>query len=260
MPTIDLLPSEILLLEDWNSRQSTVVEGEATELSDTLTDEQLETSIEQDGVLQPPKVRQVVVEDTPRWAAVMGFRRVRAARKVRPDEALSCIIMAPKEGEDEESTALIQNLSENLHRQSLKAWEVSEALCRIQDHTGLSTVELGRRTGLSQAYVSRLMLIKRKAHPSIWAQFKKWGATLKVPGIEMVRVVRLPQEEQLIAWKEALERRANTASKRGKAMRPGVTKLRRYLHKVPLMSRKSKDWQRGAAYAFKVALGLKTFK
>lgn len=260
MPIVDILPSEIVLLEGWNSRQTTIDEGEAVELSDAMTDAQLEESIAQDGVLQPPKVRRIVLEGAPQWAAVMGFRRVRAARKVRPNEALSCLVMAGKEGEDEEATALVQNLSENLHRQGLKAWETSEALCRIQDHTGWTTIELGRRTGLSQPYVSRLMTIKRRAHPSIWAQFKRWGSTLKVPGIEMVRVVRLPKSEQLDAWREALERRANTATKRGIARRPGVTKLRRYLHTVPLMKNKAREWKRGAAYAFKVALGLKTFE
>ena len=92
--TINLLPKDILLLEGWNCRQTTVQFGEAVELADVMTDEQLEASIAQDGVMQPPMVRQVVVEDVTQWAAVMGFRRVRAARSMLPhslDHGPACI-------------------------------------------------------------------------------------------------------------------------------------------------------------------------
>lgn len=259
MDTISLLPGDILLDDAFNSRQEYPERPEAVEPGQRLNDDQFERSIARHGVIQPPRVRKLA---DGRYSAVFGFRRIRTAAKLAPDKAILCTVQPPSEDGErgDDRTARMLNLSENLQRNNLRPWEVARALFELQQaHPYLTPQEIADETGLSVQYVRNLIRFRRKAHPSIWKQWQRWGTSLRLPFKEALAIVALPTDRQLAAWNAALEARKSKVGKRGKEKRPGPAKLLKYLHAVDTVKRSS-EFRRGLKKGLRIALGKERFE
>ena len=268
---VDLLPAEIdveYAQGRWQSRHEYPSEEGAAELCDTpLTAEQFEESIREKGVIQAPTVRLVTRNDgSQSWAPVFGLRRVIAARKVRPDRRLRCPIFVSCGDpvlDDLECQSL--NLQENLQRRDLRPWEIAETLFQIYESHApgprpLTYAELGKRMNLSTSYVGNLIRIRAKAHPDVWAQFKRWGNSLQISQLQLRDIVALPEDDQLAAWNEALRlaKQRKGGGARGPEKRPGPAKLRKYLVQVETL-KGSAQYRRGLKHGLEVALGTRKF-
>lgn len=251
--TITLQPINVRLDCPWNSRQDYELStGTALEPADALTDEQLEESIRTHGFLQPP----AVFLHQGQWFAAYGLRRIRIAQKIDPEGEFTFLCY------DELSVteARVLNLSENLHRRALKPWEIAESLHELKkENPHLKNREIAEQTNLSISYVGNLIRLRSKAHPEIWEQFKRWGTSLQISYQQLLKIVSLPRDEQLKAWRECVEGLTDSHGKRGKQKRPGPVKLVKYLNAVDNVSGKSKDFKRGLKFGLQVALGKKKF-
>ena len=141
---ITILPTTIELDEAWNCRQEYErTDGEANDPSEALTDGQLEQSIAQHGILEAPAV--MLVGES--YKAVWGFRRIRAAQKVKPKRKITCRLL--REGPH---LARAFNLIENVHRRALKPWEVAEALVAMKhENPILRDIDLANMVNLASA-------------------------------------------------------------------------------------------------------------
>lgn len=245
---VRVLPTEITLDEDWNSRREyTRTEGEAADPSDLLTDEQLEESIRQHGILEAPAV--MSVDGT--YKAVYGYRRIRAAQRVRPTRKITVRLI-----KDGPQRARAYNLVENLHRRALKPWEIAEALYQMKLENPVARNEdLAALVNLSKTFVMNLLVLRTRADPVIWEQFKRWGTSLKIGYREVLAISKLPQCDQAAAWKAAVERQKQRPVKKyPETRRPGKKRLERVIESLDLLDY-SDEWKSGARWALHVALG-----
>ena len=253
---VDLLPGEIVLDTEWNSRKEYVARVESEGPHQNLSAEQLETSIAEHGVLQPPRVRRIA---DGRYTAVFGFRRIIAAKKVAPDQRIPCSLQpSTGDAEADDLKARVVNLCENLHREALQPWETAEALYQIKiTHRASTMVEIAAMTGLSKRYVANLVRLRMKAHPTVWRQFQRWGVSLRIPYGEVLRIAALAPEDQVEAWNCAIEaRRLRGSGKRGAQKRPGPSRLQKYLTDADEhLKKRPYEFRRGAKFALRVALG-----
>ena len=250
-----LLPSEIILDADWNARQEYIERDAANEPSDKLSTEQLEISILQRGLLQPPKVRKL---PTGQYAAVFGFRRIKASIIVAPDKPIQCSLLQSTGDEAKDDIAArAENLVENLHRESLKPWEVADALYRFKKaHGKITQVRISEITGLTRSYVGNLIRLREKAHPQVWSQFQRWGVSLRIPYGAVLEIVALPRERQLDAWNEYIDGQKTKIRKRSKERKPGPSKLVKYLAATDAIKQSSK-FRKGLKLGLAIALGKK---
>ncbi|OZV79973.1 chromosome partitioning protein ParB [Micromonospora echinospora] len=107
--------------------------------------EELKTSIEQVGFLQPIVVRQL---DDEKYELVMGERRWRAAQAVG-HESIPAIVR------DTRDDAMLRDaLLENIHRANLNPLEEAAAYQQLLEEFGATHEELARRIGRSRPQIS----------------------------------------------------------------------------------------------------------
>lgn len=107
--------------------------------------EELKTSIEEVGFLQPIVVRQL---DDEKYEIVMGERRWRAAQEVGR-ETIPAIVR------DTRDDAMLRDaLLENIHRANLNPLEEAAAYQQLLDEFGATHEELARRIGRSRPQIS----------------------------------------------------------------------------------------------------------
>lgn len=105
--------------------------------------EELSSSIENDGQIQPITVYPMdgrghkIQEGERRWRACMHSDKI---------THVDCIIRT-------EST-IFRQLAENIHKDSLNAIEISNAIAKIKKDFDLNSVQVARRLSLSKGYVS----------------------------------------------------------------------------------------------------------
>lgn len=253
LPVVRLKPTDIELDTDWNSRKEYVERDLADSPAEPLSTSQLEVSVAEHGVLQPPRVRFI---GDGRYAAVFGFRRIMAAQKVAPTRPILCTVQ-PSSGDSsaDDLSARFVNLSENLHREALHPWETAEALFQIKTlHPEMTSTEIAGQVGLTPSYVRNLIRLRTLAHEQVWKQFQRWGTSLRIPYAEVLSIAILPRERQLDAWNEALQARKSKTGKRGVQKRPGPAKLQKYYNAADTLQRSS-DYRRGVKFGLSVALG-----
>ena len=117
--------------------------------------DELVTSIEEHGIIQPITVRRV---DDTRFQLITGERRLRAAAKA----GLKNVPAYVREAEDENMLELA--LVENIQREDLDAIEVAISYQRLIDECKLTQENLGDRVGKKRATVTNyLRLLKLPA-------------------------------------------------------------------------------------------------
>lgn len=107
--------------------------------------EELKTSIQEVGFLQPIVVRQL---DTEKYELVMGERRWRAAQAVGRDSIPAIV-------RDTKDDAMLRDaLLENIHRANLNPLEEAAAYQQLLEEFGATHEELARRIGRSRPQIS----------------------------------------------------------------------------------------------------------
>lgn len=258
MKFVSLYPGDIQLDKAWNSRKEYVDREIAEAPTEHLSTLQLEASVAEHGVLQPPMVRQC---EEKTYTAVFGFRRIEAAYKVAPKKKIKCSILElTGDPIADDFKARMANLSENVHRESLKAWEIAEALYQIiQAHPQMTVVQIAQQTSLSKSYAGNLIRLRKKAHPDVWKQFQRWGTSMKIKYQEVLELVVLPQDRQLEVWNQKIADRKSKVGIRGKEKKPGQVKLNKYLHAVDALDRSS-EFKKGLKLGLSIALGKKKWR
>jgi len=179
--------------------------------SDLGSLEELLTSIEEKGLLQPIVVRPV--EDG--FEVVAGNRRLEACRRLGV-KRIPCLVI-----ELDDREAFEVSLVENLQRKTLNPIEEAEAFKRYVDEYGYGSIsELARRIGKSPSYVSRRIallklpsnvkeqLLRRRITPSVAQELlsldekhtRMVGELIinkKVTRSEVRRIVRLIKEDSV---------------------------------------------------------------
>ena len=256
--TVQLLPSEIVCDEDWNSRKSQTPTVDSESPDQLLSQAQLDVSIAKHGVLQFPCVRRKGAQ----WALVYGFRRVASATRVAPDSPITCKVLASlgDEARDERRAREV-NLVENLHREALKPWEIAESLYHLKqcaENPRHASKEIAAATGLSVQYVRNLIRFRTKAHPKLWEQFKRWGMSMSVGYRGAVTIIALPLDRQLDAGNALLkERKGPARKKRGKEKKPGPAKLLKIYNAVDGLKSRPAQFRKGLKLGLAIALGKK---
>lgn len=125
-----------------------VCEPQVRERFDEETLVGLAQSIREVGLLQPLLVRR----DGDRLVVVEGHRRVPACRKAGKTEVP--VIIDDRELDGVEVT--LRQLVVNSQREDLTPMERAKAYARLIEESGWSAAEVARRTGVSEATVSRL--------------------------------------------------------------------------------------------------------
>ncbi len=198
---VDLFPREIRIERAWNTRQTVFHEIGETRLSD----EELDVSIKEKGILQAPRVRR---DHDGGYSLNFGFRRVESAQRVAPDRKISCSVM-PSTGDflEDDARALLENLTENAQRRNLHQWELAEGLHRAQRRCNMNCEELSRGVGLSAQRIERLIRIKEKLCFPLWDSWR--SNPERFDANDFLRVLTLPHDQQVAAYN------AHIASKRG---------------------------------------------
>ena len=111
--------------------------------------EELTQSIQEQGVVVPVKLRPVNGE----YEIVYGQRRVEAARQAGMWE-IEAIVEEVGNGD-----VLVQALIENVVREDLGPMDTARGLKALQEATGWSIREMGRRGIMSYSLISRLLLL-----------------------------------------------------------------------------------------------------
>jgi ParB family transcriptional regulator, chromosome partitioning protein len=118
--------------------------------------EELKTSIQEVGFLQPIVVRQL---DDEKYELVMGERRWRAAQAVGRDNIPAIV-------RDTKDDAMLRDaLLENIHRANLNPLEEAAAYQQLLEEFGATHEELARRIGRSRPQISNtIRLLNLPAH------------------------------------------------------------------------------------------------
>lgn len=113
----------------------------------------LAENLKQNGLLQPVRVRPKLNSD--RYVLITGERRLRALRM-----AGWKTIPAMVDRRDLSATdILLQQLSENLARKSIKPVSCALAIKRLKDVGGLTDEEVGEKLGFSASWVSQILAL-----------------------------------------------------------------------------------------------------
>lgn len=118
---------------------------------DTISLEELTSSVEEFGVLQPITVRKV----RDGYEIVAGERRFRAAENAGLDSIPAIIIHA-----DEKKSALLA-LLENLQRDDLTFFEIAESYQNLIRNQGMTQEEIAKKLGKSQSTIANKLRLLR---------------------------------------------------------------------------------------------------
>ena len=263
---VHLRAGDIVLDESRNTRSYAAggsgIETKGTaEEHDAFTDEQLRRDIEIRGVLQPITVEPLDDDDdnSGRFAATIGFRRLRACLAISEDYPVPSLVRRPR-GDDADEQAFDRagaNLAENMHRRKLKPFELAEALYRMRQlRPEISKRELGEFVGLSDGYTCNLLKIRTCATPELWRLFVDYGLRFssRVSYIDLLEIVKLPQHEQVAAWHALLAEKEARKTRHKKARRANAATLRKWLKQVDHIQG-SGDYRAGLRAALLAAMG-----
>lgn len=181
-----LIPVASILDPEWNSRLYTESKEEQKETED------LAESMKQEGQLQAIRVEETPTfgleqtADFQKYLLVLGSRRLRAA-KLLGWTVINAFVAAPTD----ESTRVIQNITENVKRKDLSQFEQARACVKLRD-LGMKAEDVGRRLGFSKQKVSNLAVSYvalqktpaildawRTEHPAATVDFLRELATIK---------------------------------------------------------------------------------
>jgi ParB/RepB/Spo0J family partition protein len=129
----------------------TPVELNSRQTYDEASINELAASVQEHGILQPLCVR----PNGERYTLVFGLRRLKAATRAGLQEVPCTIQVA------DDDRAFLLNTIENLHRHQLSGAERVRAIERLAA-TSLTGREISRRTGFSQATISRWLRLDRR--------------------------------------------------------------------------------------------------
>ena len=152
--------------------------GQPRKVFDKEGMQELATSIQQYGILQPISVRRRGTA----YELIAGERRLRAAR-IAGLEEVPCIVMTM----DEEQSGMLA-LVENLQRRDLDYIEEAEGLSRLMRLYGLSLEQAAQRIGKSQSVVANKLRLLRHTPAVLQAlrdnhlSERHARALLKLPG------------------------------------------------------------------------------
>jgi ParB family chromosome partitioning protein len=195
--------------------------------------EELKTSIEQVGFLQPIVVRQL---DDERYELVMGERRWRAAQAVGRG-SIPAIVRNTKD-----DAMLRDALLENIHRANLNPLEEAAAYQQLLEEFGATHEELARRIGRSRPQISntlRLLNLPAQVQRRVAAGVLSAGHARALLGLEdseaqenlALRIVaeglsvRATEELVSLAIADGPTTKAQPAKRRAKPHAPGLTDL-----------------------------------
>jgi ParB family chromosome partitioning protein len=140
--------------------------------------EELKTSIQEVGLLQPVVVRELAPD---KFELVMGERRWRAAQAVGR-EKIPAIVRDTRDDE------MLRNaLLENIHRVDLNPLEEAAAYQQLLDEFGVTHEELGRRIGRSRPQISntvRLLNLPAQVQRRVAAGVLSAGHARALLGLE----------------------------------------------------------------------------
>ncbi|MEU4475920.1 ParB/RepB/Spo0J family partition protein [Micromonospora sp. NPDC023888] len=194
--------------------------------------EELKTSIQEVGFLQPIVVRQL---DDEKYELVMGERRWRAAQAVGRDSIPAII-------RDTRDDAMLRDaLLENIHRANLNPLEEAAAYQQLLEEFGATHEELARRIGRSRPQISntiRLLNLPAQVQRRVAAGILSAGharALLSLDGTEAqeqlaLRIVaeglsvRATEEIVALTLNDG-PAKGQAAKRRPKAHAPGLTDL-----------------------------------
>lgn len=254
--TFILPAAEITAERDDNTRHYEVGSGVATYGEGTshhdLTDEQLQRDIAENGQLQAVGVWWV----EERWRLVWGFRRHACCARIASDFPVLCRQWWPPEESPEPAyEAVMANLRENIHRRSLRAFELAEALHRMHHlRPDLSKSQLACDIGVSTSYAWKLLHVRSKSAAPLWQLFVRYGMRLgRVAHFDdMVEIVRLPKSEQVAAWRALLAgRRPRKHKQRQRAISPAQARV--WLRQVDELDAPA-EFRNGARYVLECVL------
>lgn len=163
--------------------------------------EDLAQSIKEHGLIVPIKVR----HSNGKYEIIYGHRRVKAMRRAGITETEAIV-------EDVDDTKiLIQSLIENVQREEMPPIDIAKALFAIQEETGWSQKEMGRRGIMGESSIQHYMALLAES-PEIQKMIvkaKDQGSTPTGTVTEhLVRLVRhsgLPPSEREAVIKKAAE-------------------------------------------------------
>jgi ParB family chromosome partitioning protein len=195
--------------------------------------EELKTSIEQVGFLQPIVVRQL---DDERYELVMGERRWRAAQAVGRG-AIPAIVRNTKD-----DAMLRDALLENIHRANLNPLEEAAAYQQLLEEFGATHEELARRIGRSRPQISntlRLLNLPAQVQRRVAAGVLSAGHARALLGLDdsdaqeklAHRIVaeglsvRATEELVSLALADGPTAKSQPAKRRAKPHAPGLTDL-----------------------------------
>lgn len=204
----------------WNCRR--VQTPTRTDKDDvTLTDAELEESIRTRGVLEYPRVH---LADDGQPIAMVGFRRILACRAIGGDYPVPCIVHRFPEDATPATRDLegrYMNLTENLHRQNLRPWEVADAMFRLREaHPEVTRPEVCAQLTLAKSYALNLLRVREKACPQFWDLFCRNDASIRTD--DAVKVCQAPHHEQMLLWAKLRAARVATKQNRRASRKAGL--------------------------------------
>jgi ParB/RepB/Spo0J family partition protein len=248
-PILVQVPVSALRCNDaWNVRR-----GSASEKADEL--ESLRTSIAAQGVQQPLDVTRSTDGQT--FNVVAGFRRAAiscalAAEEIaagKPERQVPVIVRTLTERE-----ARALNLTENLGKKSLRPNELARGLDEYARAAGPETQEqIGKRFGLSQGYVSQLLMIRKLGSPELLAWWDQFPDTCQPL---LYEVAGMEKPKQLAALRAMLTRAGPKKIEATKPLKIAQEKVRAVLRTcAELGATKPAAWREGASWAL-ASIGL----
>ena len=140
--TLESIPVHLLAIDNWHPRE---IPGEDID--------ELVTSIERDGLIELPIVREAS-DGSGRFVIESGTRRI-VASKQAGKEQVECIVMPPCENVDSAHRAFMANK----HRKSLTDIEDAKHYKRMQVVFGLTLEQIGERYKMTKASVSQKLSV-----------------------------------------------------------------------------------------------------
>jgi ParB-like chromosome segregation protein Spo0J len=251
-------PSLVIVDYTHNSRidQSPGTTPNELEPHKELAFSQLILSIKQRGFLEFPGVR---LRQDGTYILRYGFRRFHAWQEANPGEPIPCVCIKSEGLEIEETLSdRIDNLTENWHRKSVRAYEVAEVFYQIKHVHGTTQREIAETFGVDESYVCNLVKVRSKSHPEVWRLFSKLGPSLSIRYTDLLKIVDLPTERQIDAYNALVEEKKQRGAgngKRGKDRRPSREKILKWISRIQMMDQKSRQWRLGALHMARAALG-----
>lgn len=188
--------------------------------------EGLAESIDNQGLLQPILVREVMIDDEKKYELVAGERRLRAVRDILGIERIKAIVQVMSDNQSEEAA-----LVENIQRQDLNVIEEARAILAIIQKEGLTHEQAAKRLGKSRSDVSNLVRLVRLPEE---VQKMCMDGTLSRP--MAFRLVTVPSEEEQVSLAKKCVEHGWTYDKLKKTIEgaestPSVKKVRKTKNK-----------------------------